>query len=66
MSPTVPPSSMMHTCGLMLSFTGFWATRSTHSWMASVMWGTTARRDERALNGGCDKEGGSQFYEAIK
>ena len=42
MSPTVPPSSITHTsAGPGLPSTGTWATRSIHSWMASVMWGTT-------------------------
>lgn len=42
MSPMVPPSSMMHTSGSAWSpSTGRCATVSTHSWIASVMCGTT-------------------------
>lgn len=42
MSPMVPPSSMMQTSGSFpSSVTGILATFSTHSWIASVIWGTT-------------------------
>mmetsp|Transcript_55573 Transcript_55573/g.176451 ORF Transcript_55573/g.176451 Transcript_55573/m.176451 type:complete len:341 (-) Transcript_55573:447-1469(-) len=38
MSPTVPPSSMMHTSGVpSLPSTAWWATRSIQSWIASVI-----------------------------
>lgn len=40
MSPTVPPTSMRHTsAGSPLPSTGTWATRSIHSWIASVTCG---------------------------
>mmetsp|Transcript_6492 Transcript_6492/g.19583 ORF Transcript_6492/g.19583 Transcript_6492/m.19583 type:complete len:226 (-) Transcript_6492:324-1001(-) len=42
MSPTVPPSSMMHTSGVWPDpSTGMWATLSIQFWMASVRCGTT-------------------------
>lgn len=46
MSPMVPPSSMMQTCGFEEPCTGVCATFSTHSCMASVMCGTTKRGEE--------------------
>jgi len=50
MSPIVPPNSMMQTSGsVSSSVTGTLATFSTHSWMASVMCGTTTQRKGETL-----------------
>lgn len=48
--PIVPPNSMTQTsAGPSSPSTGIFATRSTHSWMASVMWGTTYRGRENIM-----------------
>ena len=50
-SPIVPPNSMTQTsAGPSFPSTGTIATRSIHSWMASVMWGTTFYTKKKKQN----------------
>lgn len=59
--PIVPPNSMTQTSGEPdFPSTGIVATRSIHSWMASVMWGTTYRTKE------CKKTSWPYMYIKVK